>query len=74
MTKVRDLHKKWLKNPEYKAAYDDMAEEFALASAIISATSKAKFTQEELAEKMDAKQSLIAVSYTHLTLPTILLV
>ena len=60
MTKARDLHKKWLKNPEYKAAYDEMAEEFSLASAIISARSKAKFTQEELAEKMDANQSLIA--------------
>ena len=29
MTNVRELHKKWLKNLEYKAAYDDMAEEFA---------------------------------------------
>lgn len=60
MTNVRDLHKKWLKNPEYKEAYESMGEEFALASAIISARSKAKFTQEELAEKMDAKQSLVA--------------
>lgn len=60
MTNVDDLHKKWLKKPKYKAAYDSMAEEFELASAIISARSKAKFTQEELAEKMEAKQSLIA--------------
>ena len=60
MTKIKDLHKKWLKNPEYKTAYNNMAEEFDIAAAIIAARSKAKFSQEELAERMDASQSLIA--------------
>jgi ribosome-binding protein aMBF1 (putative translation factor) len=60
MTKARDLHEKWLKAPEYQAAYAGMAEEFELASAVISARDNAGITQEELAERMNAKQSLIA--------------
>jgi ribosome-binding protein aMBF1 (putative translation factor) len=55
MTKARDLHEKWVKAPEYQAAYAGMAEEFELASAVISARDNAGITQEELAERMNAK-------------------
>ena len=37
-----------------------MADEFGLASAVIHARSSAGLTQKELAERMDAKQSLVA--------------
>lgn len=60
MSKVRDLHKKWEEDPDYLAAHNEMAEEFELASAIISARDHAGLTQEELAERMQAKQSLVA--------------
>ena len=60
MTKVSDLHQKWLKNPEYQAAYQAQCPEFEIASAIIAARTNAKLTQEELAELMSTKQSLIA--------------
>ena len=60
MTKIKDLHKKWLRDDEYRREYDALEEEFALASALIAARSRAGLTQEELAEKMDTSQSAIA--------------
>ncbi|MGB5631417.1 MAG: helix-turn-helix transcriptional regulator [Waterburya sp.] len=60
MTKVSDLHQKWLNNPEYKASYEAQRLEFEIASAIISARTQANLTQEELAQLMSTKQSLIA--------------
>ena len=60
MTSVKDLHNQWLKDPAYQAVYDDMGEEFKLAVAVIRARDNAGITQEELAERMNAKQSLIA--------------
>lgn len=60
MTNIADLKKKWLKDPEFKAAYEGMADEFELASAVIEARARAGLTQEELADRMDANQSLVA--------------
>lgn len=60
MTRIKDLHDKWSEDPEYLAACEKMAEEFELASAIITARDNAGLTQEELAERMCTKQSLIA--------------
>ena len=36
MTRIRDLHKKWMKDPEYRKEYDLLEEEFALAAAVAS--------------------------------------
>lgn len=60
MTRIKDLHKKWIKNADYAREYDALEEEFALASALIEARARAGLTQEELAEKMDTSQSAIA--------------
>jgi transcriptional regulator with XRE-family HTH domain len=60
MTRLKTLHKKWMKDPEYRKEYDGLEEEFALASALIEARSRAGLTQEELAERMDTSQSAIA--------------
>ena len=60
MAQLKDLHNQWLQDPEYQAAYDDMAGEFQLASAIISARKNAGITQGELAQRMSARQSLVA--------------
>jgi ribosome-binding protein aMBF1 (putative translation factor) len=59
MSNVTDLKKQWLKDPEFKASYDGMADEFELASVVIEARVVAGFTQEELADRMNAKQSLV---------------
>lgn len=60
MSKVKDLHKKWNKDPAYAKAHEAMANEFAVAGAILSAREEAGLTQGELAERMEATQSVIA--------------
>ena len=60
MTKVSALHKKWMKNKDYRQAYDELAPEFALARAVIKARVIAGLTQEQLAQRMETSQSVIA--------------
>jgi ribosome-binding protein aMBF1 (putative translation factor) len=60
MTKARDLHKKWMKDPAYRKAHEALAPEFELAHAVIEARTHAGLTQEQLARKMDTSQSAIA--------------
>lgn len=60
MTKAKDLHKKWMKNPKYKSEYEKLAPEFEVAGAIIEARTKAGLTQAQLAERMKTTQSVIA--------------
>ena len=60
MTKVNDLHQKWMKNKEYKTVHEALAPEFALARTIISARVIAGLTQEQLAQRMATTQSVIA--------------
>jgi transcriptional regulator with XRE-family HTH domain len=70
MTRISDLHKKWLKDPAYRKEYDALEEEFALASALIEARSRAGLTQEELAERMQTSQSAIARMESGRTIPS----
>ena len=37
MARILDLHKRWMKDPKYRKAYDALDEEFALAAAAIDA-------------------------------------
>ena len=60
MTKVSDLHRKWMRNKEYRKAHEDLAPEFALARAVIGARVTAGLTQEQLAQRMHTTQSVIA--------------
>ncbi len=60
MTRIKDLHAKWMTDKEYRKEYDALEEEFALAQAIIEARVKAGLTQEQLAERMATSQSAIA--------------
>ena len=70
MTKIAELHRKWLKDPNYRREYDKLEEEFALASAIIEARSRAGLTQEELAARMETSQSAIARLESGRTIPS----
>jgi transcriptional regulator with XRE-family HTH domain len=60
MARISDLHKKWMKEPKYRTAYDALEEEFVLASAVIDARNRAGLTQQELARKMGTTQPVIA--------------
>ena len=58
--RVDDLHKQWMKDPNYKREYDALEEEFSLTSALIEARTRAGLTQEEVARRMSTTQGVIA--------------
>jgi transcriptional regulator with XRE-family HTH domain len=60
MARIADLHKKWMKEPRYRKAYEALEEEFVFASAMIDARSRAGLTQEQLARKMGTTQPVVA--------------
>ena len=60
MTKILDMHKKWLKDPEYAREYDALEGEFSLAAAVMKARSRAGLSQSELARRMKTTQSTVA--------------
>ncbi len=60
MARVKDLHRKWMKAPGYRAAYEELADEFILARALIEARSRAGLSQIQLARRMNTSQSYIA--------------
>jgi ribosome-binding protein aMBF1 (putative translation factor) len=57
---VEEAFARWRKDPAYRKEYAALAEEFALASAIIRARAKAGLTQEQLAQRMHTTQAVIA--------------
>lgn len=57
---VEDLHKEWLKNPDYEREHDALEEKFSLTAALIEARSRAGLTQEEVAKRMQTSQAVIA--------------
>jgi transcriptional regulator with XRE-family HTH domain len=54
------MHKKWMKEPKYKKAYDALEEEFVLAEVIMDVRNRAGLTQEELARRMGTTQPVVA--------------
>ena len=60
MTKIKDLHRRWSRDDDYKAAYDGLDEEFRLARALIEARTAAGLSQAQLARRMKTSQSYIA--------------
>jgi ribosome-binding protein aMBF1 (putative translation factor) len=57
---VEEAATRWMKNPEFKAAYDALEDEFALASALIRARGDAGMTQEQVAAAMGTTQAVVA--------------
>jgi transcriptional regulator with XRE-family HTH domain len=60
MTKIKDLHRRWSRDDDYKAAYDGLEKEFRLARALIEARTAAGLSQAQLARRMKTSQSSIA--------------
>ena len=47
-------------NPEYKAAYDALEQEFAIAEALVKARNEAGMTQKDVAGKLGISQPAVA--------------
>ena len=60
MTKAKDLHRKWMKEPGYKSAYDALDDEFQLAKTLIEARKQAGLSQDQLARRMKTSQFYVA--------------
>ena len=60
MRSFEAFKKRMLKNPKVKAEYDALEEEFALINELLSARSRAKLTQAEVARRMGTSQSAVA--------------
>jgi len=59
--KARDLHDEMMhSDAEYAHEYAEIEEEFSLAKEVIQARRLANLTQQELAEKMNTTQAVIA--------------
>jgi len=51
MKKIRDLHKKWMKNPEYRKEYDALEGEFASTAEVAKVRSRVRLSQTEPARR-----------------------
>jgi ribosome-binding protein aMBF1 (putative translation factor) len=57
---VEEAAKAWSEDPAYRAAYDALEGEFALASAMIEARAAAGMTQQQVADAMGTTQAVVA--------------
>ncbi|MFC3074752.1 helix-turn-helix domain-containing protein [Shinella pollutisoli] len=60
MTKIADLKKKLMDNPEFRQEYEKADTEFRLIETLVHARTKAKLSQAELAKRIGTTQSAIA--------------
>jgi transcriptional regulator with XRE-family HTH domain len=60
MTKIKKLHKTWMKDPAYRKAYGALEEEFTVMAAIAKARRRPGLSQAELARRMKTTQSTVA--------------
>ncbi len=59
-TTVDDLHKKWMKKPNYRREHEALEEEFSLSAAMIEARPHAVLTQQQVAQRMKTTQAVVA--------------
>ena len=60
MTRLKDLKKRLMTDPEFREEYARADEEFALIEALVRARTAARLTQEELARRLGTTQSAVA--------------
>ena len=60
MTKLKDLKKRLMEDPEFREEYARADDEFALIEALVRARAAANLTQEELARRLGTTQSAVA--------------
>ncbi len=57
---VDDLHTQWAADPNYRAEYDALEEEFSLVRALVSARIRSGLAQRQVAQRMGTTQAVIA--------------
>lgn len=67
---VKEAAKQWMKDPQFRAEYDALEDEFALASALIKARGEAQLTQEQVDKAMGTTQAFVARLESGPTLPS----
>ena len=60
MTRLMDLKKRLMEDPEFRKEYARVDEEFELIEALVRARTAAKLTQAELARRLGTTQSAVA--------------
>ena len=60
MTKLKDLKKRLMEDPEFREEYARADDEFTLVEALVRARAAAKLTQADLARRLGTTQSAIA--------------
>ena|SRR3989339_2181852 len=55
-----ELHRRMMKDPEYRRAYEESETEFQIAGQMIKARIKQNITQEELAKRVKTGQAVIS--------------
>ena len=60
MTKLKDLQKRLMKDPEIREEYGRIDDEFRLIEGLVRARTAARLTQAELARRLGTTQSAIA--------------
>ena len=60
MTRLKELKKRLMEDPEFREEYSRIDDEFTLIEALIRARTAANLTQAELARRLGTTQSAIA--------------
>lgn len=68
---LKDIKRELLADKEVREAYEDLADEYAIAREVIAARNRAGLTQAQLAERMNTSQSYIARLESGKVLPTL---
>ena len=69
--KYEDIKNQWMKDPDFRKAYDDLELEYEIALELIQARINAGLTQEEIAIRMGTTQSVVARLESGRVLPSV---
>ncbi len=58
--RLDDLHRKWMKNPAYRKAYEDSELEWQIINLLVKARIEQKLTQKQLAKRLGVSQPAIS--------------
>lgn len=60
MTKMSDLKRKWMQDPQFRAEYQKADADYSIIEALVRARQEANLSQADLARKIGTTQSAVA--------------